>query len=495
MAQQATAKTELFAQWQQGNLVVADQGLSTGSRWWVDDSGTDAAGYGRSPSAPFATLAYAFSSDSVSAGDVVYVMEGHAESVIAAGTITQDIAGVKVIGLGAGANRPVFTFTTDTAATWVVSGASSWIENVVLYAALDNVVNNLVISAADCVIKDVTIRDTSSAVEFVGSILTTAAADRLVIDGLEYQGFIAGSACTRVIQLVGINDCKILNCSFYGEIGTAIVDITTASHNVAVDNCYFYNDNIALSKNVVDTVGGSTWAVSNCYDGKGGYSFSGGSAAALAADDVGSVATAVGVVSTAVSGLTSYAAVGATSAAVSTLASYAAVGATSVAVSVVTSYAATSSAAVSGLTSRATVGATSAAVSTLASYAAVGATSTAVSTLASYAAVGATSVAVSAVTSYVVTSSAAVSGLTSYAAVGATSAAVSALASYAAVGATSVAVSTLASYAAVGATSAAVSVATSYAVTSSTAVSGLTSSLAVVSTSLSTILSYVVSGW
>ena len=44
-----TGKTELYASWLQGNLVVADQSRSTGSRLWVHSgTGTDSTGYGKS---------------------------------------------------------------------------------------------------------------------------------------------------------------------------------------------------------------------------------------------------------------------------------------------------------------------------------------------------------------------------------------------------------------------------------------------------------------
>jgi len=403
MSIEGKARSALFARGQPGGPVVIDGANEhPGNIWFVDSgqttTGGNTVGHGRSPDKPFLTLAYAFSGDCPTAnnGDVIYVMPGHTESVIAAGTITQDIAGVKVIGLGVGNDRPIFTFSTADTATWVVSGASSWIENVILLSGVNACANNLVISGADCVVKNVTIRDASSTVEFAGSILTTAAADRLVIDGLEYQGFIAGDACTRVIQLVGINDCKILNSSFYGEVSTAIVDITTASHNVEVDNCYFYNDNVALTKNVVDTATGSTWWAKG-YDGKGGYGFSGGSGASgIAADDVGTVSTAV-------SGLTSWATTSST--AVSGLTSSFVVQST--AVSGLTSRATTSSTAVSGLTSSFVVQST--AVSGLTSWATT--SSTAVSGLTSRATTSST--AVSGLTSSFLVQSAAVSGLTS----------------------------------------------------------------------------------
>ncbi len=419
------SKTELFVRQDPGGFfAVVDESVVTGNIFWVDSgqttTGADSTGYGLSPDKPFLTLDYAFSSDVCTAnnGDIIYVMPGHAENVISAGDIAQDIAGVRVIGLGQGADRPTFTFTTADTATWLVSAASSWIENVILLSGLNAVANNVSITGADCTLKNVEIQDGSATVEFAGSILTSAAADRLLIDGLVYRGFTAGDTCTRVVQVVGLNDCIIRNSYFYGEISTSVVDITTNCIDLLVDNCYFYNDNVALSKNVKDTAGGSTWSVTHCFDGKGGYGFSGSSTLPLAADDISAVTSFATASSTAVSGLTSSAVTSST--AVSGLTSSAITSST--AVSGLTSSAITSSTAVSGLTSSAITSST--AVSGLTSSAIT--SSTAVSGLTSSAITSST--AVSGLTSSAITSSTAVSGLTSSAVVAST--AVSAITSY-----------------------------------------------------------------
>ena len=101
-----------------GLFTIEDMGLSTGNRFFVDSGATttggDTAGHGTSPDAPFLTLDYALSSDvcTASNGDIIYVMPGHAEAIISAADIACDLAGVKIIGLGEGSDKPTFTFTT-----------------------------------------------------------------------------------------------------------------------------------------------------------------------------------------------------------------------------------------------------------------------------------------------------------------------------------------------------------------------------------------------
>ncbi len=301
MAPNRSMRHGLFSKWLAGNMVVADASERTGTHWYVDSgsaTGADEGGSGLSPDAPFLTLDYAFGTNGATAnnGDVIIVMPGHAETIASAGAITMDLAGVSVIGLGEGADRPTFTFS-ETDSTIIMSAASLRLENVVLVSSIDAVVSAIVISGADCVIKDVEVQDGSASIGFEATILTTAGAARLTIDGLKYRGFIAGNAATRVIALVGVVTAEIKNCNFWGEVSTGMINFeTTLCTGITVDNCYFYEDGTGLANTVVDTVTSSIWQVSNCFSGKEAVAFSGGSAAALAGDDIGALTAAVAVI-------------------------------------------------------------------------------------------------------------------------------------------------------------------------------------------------------
>jgi len=225
-------------------------------------------------------------------GDTIYISEGYAETISAASGVDQDAEGISIIGLGEGADRPVFTFS-DVAATWTMAAANSVLKNVIFTPSVDSVVSPLVISAADCTV-DVEMRDASSTVEFVRGVLTTADADGLDLK-LRYVGFTAGNACVNAVRLVGGSNARV-DVDFYGKASTAVVEF----HTTAVENCnvegYMYNSGTTdLSKSVVDTATGSTWWA-EFRDGAAGYKASGGSAAALAGDDVGAVSAAVAVI-------------------------------------------------------------------------------------------------------------------------------------------------------------------------------------------------------
>ena len=63
---------------------------------------------GRDPSVPMATIDAAVARCRANKGDMIVVMPGHSEDPTA--SITLDVAGVWVYGLGWGASRPTITF-------------------------------------------------------------------------------------------------------------------------------------------------------------------------------------------------------------------------------------------------------------------------------------------------------------------------------------------------------------------------------------------------
>ncbi len=81
---------------------------------------------GTSPQKPFRTLDYAIGRCSAGRGDIIMVAPGHTETITAAGTITLDVNGVCIFGLGVGAQRPTITYTTANTASlsWTADGCT-----------------------------------------------------------------------------------------------------------------------------------------------------------------------------------------------------------------------------------------------------------------------------------------------------------------------------------------------------------------------------------
>lgn len=125
-------KSPMFSRSQPGGMFgVINETQTTGNIWFVNSAtGTNAAGYGENPDAPFATADYAIGSGTATNGDWIIGMPGHTETISAAGSVNMDVAGIKIVGLGEGMTRPIFTWST-AAGTFEVRANSCSIENVI----------------------------------------------------------------------------------------------------------------------------------------------------------------------------------------------------------------------------------------------------------------------------------------------------------------------------------------------------------------------------
>lgn len=93
-----------------GLFAIEDMSRGTGARFYVHSgTGTNAAGYGLSPDAPVATIAYAAALCTDNRGDIIYVMPGHNEGLGDA-QMTLDKAGITVVGLGRRSITPRIDF-------------------------------------------------------------------------------------------------------------------------------------------------------------------------------------------------------------------------------------------------------------------------------------------------------------------------------------------------------------------------------------------------
>lgn len=223
----------------------------TGGQQWVDSfyhfghlasgnvrfvhSGGSATGPGFSPETAYSTIDAAISASAADNDDVVVVLPDHTESVTGAAGIAQDVAGVRVIGLGVGRNRPRVTFTTAAAASWDVSAARCSIENVVLVNGIDSQTAMVNVSAADCVIKDCEFQTGDASTQAALGVLTTAAASRLVVEGNHFHGT-SDAGTTAQVRVVGGDAAVIKNNILCGACATTgnISNITTAATNLQI---------------------------------------------------------------------------------------------------------------------------------------------------------------------------------------------------------------------------------------------------------------------
>lgn len=220
-----------------GKVVFVDSGASNAS------DGND----GLSPQTACATWDGAIGKCTANNGDHIILLPGHSETISGAAGVALDVAGITSIGVGHGAARPSFNFTA-TDSTITISAASNWVENILITGGIDAIVNTVVISAADCTLKGLTIRDVTG--QMTDSILTTAAADRLHIADFRHEGAAADGGDSAIL-LVGGTDVHIENFHIVGNFDTGgIESITTAQTQVRINDGYIWNqggEDLAIS--------------------------------------------------------------------------------------------------------------------------------------------------------------------------------------------------------------------------------------------------------
>ena len=280
-----------------GGSDEADQ-VNTGAVFYVNNSttglltgaiGGSNGNSGTSPLEPFSTVDFAVGQCVANRGDTIYVMPGHAETYATAGALAIDVAGIEIIGIGVGNTRPVFTFS-DTASTITQSANNTKLKNVIITPSVDSVVNAVVVTGNNCEV-DIESQDASAAIEFVTSIRLDTADGAKV--NLVHKGFTAGNAGIRCIAVDDSDNVRI-NIDAHGIVSTAWVNMVDAASTNALITGYAFTQGITNGSRLgVDTVGGSTWFLS-VYDGSAGALMSGGSASAVASDDVSTIASIIG---------------------------------------------------------------------------------------------------------------------------------------------------------------------------------------------------------
>lgn len=228
------AKTELFVRKQPGGVfTVAREDLTTGNIFFVrKTTGTNAVGYGNNPDSPLASLAYAglLASGFVTANqnDRIYLKPGHTEDAIAAGTVTLNAAGVDIIGIGNGADRPTINFTTIDTATVLVSGAGIRLKNLIFdLTGVDAVATGISVTGADVTIENCLILMADAGGQALRGITLGAAAHRFTFRN--NLVLCPNGGATDVIYCAGgPTDVRIENNVFSGDASSAMVFNDTA---------------------------------------------------------------------------------------------------------------------------------------------------------------------------------------------------------------------------------------------------------------------------
>jgi hypothetical protein len=168
--------------------------------------------------APFATIEYAKSRCTAGRGDIVFVKPGHAETIADATTLTLSVAGVAIIGLGIGANRPTLTFSTANTANIPVTAANVTVHNILHKANFLDIASAYTATGTatptDFVVDSCEFRDGSSALNFVKCVTGNATANSM--DGFKFTnnkvfGLATTAATQAVIIAAATSRCEYLD--------------------------------------------------------------------------------------------------------------------------------------------------------------------------------------------------------------------------------------------------------------------------------------------
>lgn len=230
-------QTALFADHDQGSLVISDQSKATGRRWYVDSGagpvagggtglGGDTIGHGVTPMAPFLTLNYADTQCTTDRGDVIYVMEGHIEDIGVSETVDISTAGVTVIGLGNSVLKPQFHFNAVDS-EFNITDSNIRIKNLKFMPSITNVLIGVDIEAAvtGTVIEDCLFYEGEDGVdEFITTIELKAGCHDTIIRTNEIQSRIGADGTVQAILLNGASHhVKIINNVMVGNWSTAAI--------------------------------------------------------------------------------------------------------------------------------------------------------------------------------------------------------------------------------------------------------------------------------
>ena len=222
-----TERTALFNRMvQRGVYDVTSIGGHPGDIFFVNSShgyASDAAGFGKSPDSPCESIDYAVSLCTASAGDVIYAMPGHTETVDGAAALSLDVAGIHVIGIGAGGIQPVLSMTADLA-TIAIGAANVTLEGFHISMASADTAVVIDVNADDFTLRKC--RFSQSAVDMAGTICVQDAAaggsDRITIE--DCHAIMYDASNTHFVNFAGTGDGHIVrNNVLIGDWGTITI--------------------------------------------------------------------------------------------------------------------------------------------------------------------------------------------------------------------------------------------------------------------------------
>lgn len=184
------------------------------------------------------TLTLALAKCVASRGDTILVVPGHTETIVGAAGVNVNVAGVTIFGLGIGSMNPTFSFTTAVAASFDITAANVFVQNLTFTCGIDAQTAMVNVTAADVRFAGCVFNTNSATVGAILGILTAATSDRLSVNNCRFLGpaVNAGTTTTAQIQYEGAVDIVIQNSYFTGKMTQAILNTATVLRGLIFNN-------------------------------------------------------------------------------------------------------------------------------------------------------------------------------------------------------------------------------------------------------------------
>ena len=214
--------------------------VTTGKYFFVD-SGNPAANMGTFKQ-PYTTIDAAVNVCVTDRGDVIVVGPGHTETITAATSLAMDKAGVQVIGLGVGNNRPQLTFD-NTAGRIPFTADNTKMSNIIFMCSLASIVSAVTVTGANVEISDCEWNLDATGLEFL-QMLDLDTADYVKILRCKFVAEnIAG--CNTGIRIDASPGAEIKGCTFRGDYTTAVISgnagSAATSDDIEISGCIIEN--------------------------------------------------------------------------------------------------------------------------------------------------------------------------------------------------------------------------------------------------------------
>ena len=195
-----------------------------GTIWYVDSGATNGDATGLTWENAHLTIQDA--DDDLSAGDVVYLADGHDETVATGDSTLLNVANTSFIGMGKGDARPLITISDD-GTLLTLNAAGITFKNIRLQSSVTacDIAISVGASGIGCTIEDCAFidGDATTTDEFVDVISVNAAASNLTVKNCTYYSLDATGHTNSFIDLgaTTIDSPSIIGCTIFGMFAEA----------------------------------------------------------------------------------------------------------------------------------------------------------------------------------------------------------------------------------------------------------------------------------